>query len=84
MVVPLVTIIEAAAHRIKSRSGHERVLQQNELTTFGSARVKDILGSSGLTPDLRNGYELGLEVARLMLKSSPALKLAKVDPDQIL
>lgn len=52
--------------------------QQKELTSFGDVRAQQ-LGASGISEDLRVGYELGLQTMRALIKTSAVVHRVKLD-----
>ena len=83
MQFPAAMFIEAGADRMKQMSGSDLNQELLELEAFGDERARD-LRASGLSKDLRIGYALGLETARVILATNPALRRAGIDPSQIL
>lgn len=71
-----------------------RESELKELASFGDARVQKLsiwdeesnkeVFATGLSPDLRIGYLLGLQVARTMLVLSMSLRLKGVEPSDVL
>lgn len=57
--------------------------QRRQLEEFGDARAQT-LGASGISTDLKIGYALGLETARVMLAMNAQIKLQGIDPAGIL
>lgn len=83
MISPSVMMIEAAVDSFKSLPQWLRESQQNELTSFGDDRAKQ-LGATGLSDDFRKGYELGLNTARTVLATSVTLELKEVEASDVL
>jgi hypothetical protein len=69
MEVPAAGFIEAAQDMLKTVPDDVREDQQRELTAFGDGRARQ-LGASGVSTDFRKGYELGLQVVRVLIATS--------------
>jgi hypothetical protein len=83
MIAPSDDIIEEAIEQLGTISPFIRDNQRNELRSIGDTRAKSA-GASGVTVDFVMGYELGLQTARVMIASSPALAVANVKPGDVL
>jgi hypothetical protein len=69
-IAPSVMLIEVAATQLVSLPPMARASQLRELQNFGEVRARS-LGATGLSPDFRLGYELGLQTARMYLSMNP-------------
>lgn len=83
MQIPATMVIESAADSLATLSDFVRIDQLKELASFGAVRAQKI-GASGLSDDFKFGYELGLQVARTVLVTNPALAMAGIKPGDLL
>jgi hypothetical protein len=83
MVIPAAMNIEMAADSLKTVTALVKLDQLSELKSFGDTRAQDI-GASGLSEDFKRGYELGLQVARVMIAGSVEVVLKGVNPEHVL
>ena len=75
--------IESAAEQVKKLTAFEHTDQLAELHTVGASRLVE-LGASGLNDDVSIGYLLGLQTARVILATNPALLRAGIKPGDLL
>jgi hypothetical protein len=83
MQSPAVMFIESAVDMLKTVPEWMRQSQLKELHSFGDARAQR-LGASGVSVDFQKGYELGLQTARVIIMTSPAVMLKGVKPEDVL
>lgn len=81
--IPAVMFLEMAADMLPKVAQAVRDDQQQELTEFGDVRAQG-LGATGLSKDMRIGYELGLQVARVMLFGNVELAKAGIKAEDLL
>jgi hypothetical protein len=82
-LAPSVMFIEMAQDSLHNADPRMLASQEAELKSFGDVRAQEI-GAKGISSDLRIGYMLGLQTARMILASSPALILKGVKPEDVL
>ena len=87
MLAPNAEQIETAAEQLKRlRLEANGILlsQYKELKAFGPTRANEIGALEGLSSDLALGYELGLQVARVVISQSIAISQAGIKPEEVL
>ena len=77
MQIPPAEIIESAYDELKAMAAAQDAHLADQWREFRAA-----IGAQ--SADFENGYALGLETARVMLRQSTALILAKVDASEVL
>jgi hypothetical protein len=82
-VIPAAGQLEAAGDELLTIPDQQREDQLRELAAFGSARAHSI-GATGLSTDFEVGYELGLQVARVILRLEPQLIEKGIDASTLL
>lgn len=85
MQIPAATFIEAAADQLRARAQGVLADESKELRcAIGAPMAKTLTMQFPLNQDAIAGYWLGIETARVIIRTSAAIAVANVNPDTVL